>query len=528
MNPFSIPALIAAVLLFTLELVGWLFRTKERVNVAFAMFTGLFGFDAIVNFYFLNFYDHPLAPNFIPLMIVSAVGAIAGTINFIVVLTGFDKRLRERFYGIPLIYLLGYIAFMLVGLTVFGSTSEAMISNIELTRTGVRIAYGPFGWVFAIAMMPLPFISGGMLYRALREAKGSVEKHFLVLNTIGLAILILAQPLFEAILVHFDFTGQFLSFVGAAIGSVFFLVAIVHHQFDHIEALNLNLEQKVADRTRHLRDAQARLVQSEKIASLAHLVAGVAHEFNTPLGAVKSSARTVKDGSDQLDSLLDKPDDENNQKRARRTIKSIQSAVRVVETGADRISTMVKRLKSFARLDEPDIQTFDLNKGIEDSIAMLVRGWENRITIQNNFGELPLIVGYPVAVNQVFFNTLTNAVESISDEGIIRIETSVVNEHAVITFTDNGSGIAEEHLERIYDPGFTTKGPGVGMGLGLAIAHNVMEQHKGEIEVQSERDKGTTIILRFPLNLTPDQLNSGPYSAEIQLPHRDNTRNVQE
>ncbi|MCB2211433.1 HAMP domain-containing histidine kinase [bacterium] len=528
MNPYAIPALIAAVLLYTLELVGWLFRTKERVNVAFALFAGAFGTDALVNFFVLNNWDHPDASQWIPVLIVTTVLALAGTIYFIMVLTGHDTRLNDRFLGIPLKYNLIYLGIAIPGIILYGTFSSNMFESISLTNTGLNVDYGPYGWLLAVVMIPLPLTVWPMLFRAIREADEEADRHFLTLNTIGLAVLILAQPVFELLMVHFSFTGQFLSYVGAAIGAIFFLIAIVHHQFDRIEALNLGLEQKVADRTRHLRDAQARLVQSEKIASLAHLVAGVAHEFNTPLGAVKSSTKTVQVASASLDTLLEQPDSEENRKKAARILKSIQSAVKVVQTGSNRIATMVNRLKSFAHLDEPEIQTFDLHQGLEDSITMLSRGWEDRITIEKQFGELPRILGFPVLVNQVFFNTLTNAIESIKGEGFIRIETGVEDGHAVVRFNDNGSGIAEEHLAHIYDPGFTTKGPGVGMGLGLAIAHNVMEQHQGEIEIHSTRGEGTTLILSFPLDLTPDRLNLGPYSATIQIPHDDNQRDVQE
>ncbi len=528
MNPYAIPALIAAVLLYTLELVGWLFRTKERVNVAFALFAGAFGTDALVNFFVLNNWDHPDASKWIPVLILTSLLALAGTIYFIIVLTGHDKRLREKFLGIPIKYNLIYLGIAIPAMIIYGSLTDQMFENVTVTSTGLNISYGPLGWLLMVAMLPLPFTVWPMLFRAIREADEEADRHFLTLNTIGLAVLILAQPIFELLMVHFNFTGQFLSFVGAAIGAIFFLIAIVHHQFDRIEALNLGLEQKVADRTRHLRDAQARLVQSEKIASLAHLVAGVAHEFNTPLGAVKSSTKTVQVASASLDTLLEQPDSEANRKKAARILKSIQSAIKVVQTGSDRIATMVNRLKSFARLDEPEIQTFDLHQGLEDSIAMLSPGWEDRITIEKQFGDLPPVLGFPVLVNQVFFNTLTNAIESIKGDGFIRIETSTVDSHAVIRFSDNGSGIAEEHLALIYDPGFTTKGPGVGMGLGLAIAHNVMEQHQGEIEIHSQRGEGTTLILRFPLDLTPDQLNPGPYSATVQIPHDDNQRDAQE
>ncbi len=525
MNPYAIPAFVATILLYTLELVGWLFRTRERVNVAFALFTGAFGTDALINFLFLQFYDHPNADNWVGLAVFSGTAAIAGTIYFILVLTGYDKRMDARFYGLKLRYLLAVICTGISLIVIFSLSTDWIVTGIRLERTGLHVTYGEYSWLFSVLLAPLPLTVIALLSKAIRDAEDNVNKRFLHLNAIGLAVLIIAQPLFEVLLVHFDYTGQFLSYVGAAIGAIFFLIAIVRHQFDRIEELNLGLEQKVADRTRHLRDAQARLVQSEKTASLAHLVAGVAHEFNTPLGAVMSSVQTAKDGITRLDELIDDPDSESNRDRARKTIKSIQTAGNVVETGADRISTMVNRLKSFAHLDEPELQTFDVHRGIDDSIEMLPRGWELRVTIERQYGDLPLIIGYPVLVNQVIFNSLTNAIESINDEGFIRLETKVENDHAVITIADNGSGIAEEHLERVYDPGFTTKGPGVGMGLGLAIAHNVMEQHQGEIEVHSLRGEGTTLVLRFPLNLTPEQLNRKPFSAEQ---HEATNRDLQE
>ncbi len=241
---------------------------------------------------------------------------------------------------------------------------------------------------------------------------------------------------------------------------------------------------------RELRETQAQLVQSAKMAAMGELVAGVAHEINTPLGAIKSA-------SDVVDRLLARmpANEDGNQgvAQARELLSMSQSAV-------TRIVDIVRDLRTFARLDEADLQDADLEAGIESTLNLMRHETGDRIEIVRRYGELPLVRCYPNRMNQVFMNLLKNAVEAIEGRGTITIFTWTDADWAHLTFADNGQGIPAEHLGRIFDPGFTTKGVGVGTGLGLSICARIMEAHRGRISVASTVGEGTTFHLELPLH----------------------------
>jgi PAS domain S-box-containing protein len=251
-----------------------------------------------------------------------------------------------------------------------------------------------------------------------------------------------------------------------------------------------------------LKNAQTQLVQSEKMASLGLLVAGIAHEINTPVGAINSMHDTLVRAVQKLKGMLSScalaaADVE----RIQPTLKAIDEANRVIDSGTERVTTIVRRLRSFARLDEAELKAVDLHEGIEDTLTLIHHEIKNRIRVVRNFGDIPPVTCYPGRLNQVFLNLLNNARQAIDGEGVITIETSGSESHVSIRFTDTGGGIAKADLERIFDPGFTTKGVRVGTGLGLSICYQIVEDHRGRIEVESELGKGTTFTVVLPLDL---------------------------
>jgi len=253
----------------------------------------------------------------------------------------------------------------------------------------------------------------------------------------------------------------------------------------------------------NLRDTQAKLVQSEKMASLGRLVAGVAHEFNNPISAVQSSNKTLGLGVRKLEAICSKAQDspcralpEFNQ-----LLTAIKRCQQVVEEGTERVATIVQRMKAFARLDEAELQLADIHRCIEDTLRILPRGWEEHINLVRSYGQLTDIFCYPAGVNQVLYNVLVNAVESIEGEGEIRIQTRMEEDFAVIEIHDTGVGIPADVKEHMFDPGFTTKSRGVGTGLGLAICYQIMQEHNGRIKVESEVGKGSMFTIILPLDL---------------------------
>ncbi len=263
---------------------------------------------------------------------------------------------------------------------------------------------------------------------------------------------------------------------------------------------------------RHLRETQAQLVQSEKMASLGALVAGIAHEINTPVGAISSMHDTLMRAVEKLKSILetDFRDAVQHNQRLNNTLNVIEDANKVIDSGTDRVTNIVRRLRSFARLDEAEIKTVDVHEGLEDTLTLIHHEIKRNIKVIRNFGEIPPIACFPGQLNQVFLNILMNAKQAIQDTGEITITTYHKDNRVHITIKDNGIGIPEENLKNIFDPGFTTKGVGVGTGLGLSICYKIIQAHHGEIHVESEVGKGTMFTIIIPNNL--DKILERDYS----------------
>jgi two-component system NtrC family sensor kinase len=276
------------------------------------------------------------------------------------------------------------------------------------------------------------------------------------------------------------------------------------------------LEDKVRERTaaltrtlEELRDTQAQLVQSEKMAALGDLVAGVAHEINTPLGAIASNTDLVARSLAKIKEALADPTQPD---RARGYVEKATGMAEVSRTACRRIDEIVRSLRNFARLDEAERKPADLHEGLDSTLTLLTHLTKNRITVHREYGALPQVLCYPNQLNQVFLNVLVNAAQAIEGPGEITIRTRFVpaadatgpaargsKGSAVVEISDTGCGIPPGNLKRIFDPGFTTKGVGVGTGLGLAISYRIIANHQGRIEVESEVGKGTTFRIILPV-----------------------------
>jgi signal transduction histidine kinase len=252
-----------------------------------------------------------------------------------------------------------------------------------------------------------------------------------------------------------------------------------------------------------LKNTQTQLVQSEKMASLGMLVAGIAHEINTPIGAVNSMHDTLLRSIRKLKEILKiKPGDKVEESaQLSGILRTVDEANKVIESGTERVTTIVKRLRSFARLDEAELKSIDIHEGIEDTLTIIHHEIKHNVKITRKFGSIPQISCYPGQLNQVFLNLLINASQAIKDKGEIIISTSFDNSKIHIEISDDGAGIPPEKISRIFDPGFTTKGVGVGTGLGLSICYQIIENHHGQIGVESEVGKGSKFTVTLPTNL---------------------------
>jgi len=275
--------------------------------------------------------------------------------------------------------------------------------------------------------------------------------------------------------------------------------------------------EELETKNRELKEAQSQLVQSAKQAAMGQLVAGVAHEINTPLGTINSNfdvtARALKlireEFVRQPGGISEKP---------QQLFATIDSLMEVSRLACSRIIRIVRDLRNFARLDEADFKEVNLNEGIESTLSLLEHETRGRVEVIRDLAELPPVPCYPNRLNQVFMNLLVNAIQSMTGKGQIRVQTRLENQQVRISISDNGSGIKPENLEKIFDPGFTTKGVGVGTGLGLSISARIIQDHRGSISVQSEIGKGTTFVISLPVERAVDPLDA--HSAAVEKPIR--------
>lgn len=293
------------------------------------------------------------------------------------------------------------------------------------------------------------------------------------------------------------------------VGSIIMIDDITEHRrlTDSLERSNQELianREALITQYNQLQEAQTQLIQSEKMASLGMLVAGVAHEINTPLGTISSNVDTreliLKMIRQKVMSIYGSVDPSID-----RILKSADDVTRVDRLATRRILEIVRSLRNFSRLDEADFQRADLHEGIESTLILIHNMLKTRITVVKEYGDLPPIRCYPNQLNQVFMNILVNAAQAIDGEGTITIKTGLGENGSVwVKIRDTGKGIKKGDIDKIFNPGFTTKGVGVGTGLGLSICYKIIERHGGRIDVYSEPGAGTEFTIEIP-----QDLNSG-------------------
>jgi len=299
-----------------------------------------------------------------------------------------------------------------------------------------------------------------------------------------------------------------------------------------VRAANLRLEHRVRDRTRelsealdHLKESESQLIQSEKMSSLGQMVAGVAHEINTPLAYVKNSIGTVSerlpdlfgavDHCEKLLALLQAGPNADRHElsqhfarassaiallRDRCTKEELASLVRDGLYGTGQMAEIVGNLKDFSRLDRSKVTSFNLNEGL-NSTLMLAKHMLKSVKVDKHFGVIPPIVCSPSQVNQVFLNLVTNAVQAMEDgKGTITLTTRSEDGGVAVEVADTGKGITEEVLPKIFDPFFSTKEVGKGTGLGLSVSYKIVQQHGGRIDVESTPGAGTRFTVWLPSN----------------------------
>ena len=280
---------------------------------------------------------------------------------------------------------------------------------------------------------------------------------------------------------------------------------------------------------KQVRDSQSQLVQSEKMASLGQMVAGIAHEVNTPLGFVKSNVGIIHSLLPDINDLFAKykvtlehlMNPEAEEAEIAKELEELSQMAETFEqdgvleeaqellddadTGLTQISELVLSLKDFSRLDSAQSDMYSVHKGLDSALLLAKNILKGKVDVVKDYGEIPEINCVPSQINQIFLNLISNAAQAMDERGEIRLSTRVDDEFVEIKVSDNGQGIPQEILSKIFDPFFTTKKVGEGTGLGLSIVYRIVEDHKGHIDVQSELGVGTTFTIRLPMAWAEEQ-----------------------
>ncbi|MEG3843755.1 ATP-binding protein [Microcoleus sp. herbarium14] len=317
---------------------------------------------------------------------------------------------------------------------------------------------------------------------------------------------------------------------------------------EHIEALEIskqNLEKRVAERTeeisqknyklqsaynqladalQNLQQTQAQLIQAEKMSSLGQMVAGIAHEINNPVSFIYSNLEHASNYAQDLLRLV-----ELYQKQYPNPSGAIQAETEAIDldfmaedfsklihsmkNGADRIRQIVLSLRNFSRLDESQLKLANIHEGIDSTLLIVNQRLESKIAVIKDYGDLPRVKCYAALLNQVFMNIIDNAIWALeerkvnskdssdaTEQSTIWIHTKIIDSELVrIGIRDNGTGIPPELKDKVFDPFFTTKDVGKGTGLGLTVCYQLIEKHKGNLEVFSELGEGTEFCITLPI-----------------------------
>jgi len=250
-----------------------------------------------------------------------------------------------------------------------------------------------------------------------------------------------------------------------------------------------------------LAEMQASLIQSEKLALLGNLVAGIAHEVNNPIGVINSitdvSNRAIQKIHQEIEQFSSNEETPQTGK-LEKTISILKRNNEATLEAGNRIVDLVGRLKNFVRLDEADLQLIDIHTCLDDTLALLCTQKPDRIQVKTQYTDIPKVRCYPSQLNQVFMTLLTNAMDAIEEDGKITVSTNVEDGNCLVRIEDTGKGIPEDKLNSLFEIGFGNKDQAVRMSVGLANVQNVVQKHDGKISVESTIGVGTTFYIKLP------------------------------
>ena len=271
-------------------------------------------------------------------------------------------------------------------------------------------------------------------------------------------------------------------------------------QKKELEAQNTELEAQnmtLSESRDTIQSQQDQLVRSEKMATLGQISAAIAHEINTPLGAIKSNVQMMQMVLETTDFSSCPPDIEKR-------LNKLRDMNAISNDASNRVTDIIKSLKNFSRVDQADFQDYNPVEGIESVLVLTSNLWKNHVEISKDYQSTRQVLGYAGMLNQVLMNIVVNAIHAMPEGGRLNISTASDDTFYTMTFKDSGTGIALEFLEKVFESGFTTKDASMGTGLGLAISKGIIDKHKGIIyAVNNEGEPGASFVVKLPL--TPPQ-----------------------
>ena len=312
--------------------------------------------------------------------------------------------------------------------------------------------------------------------------------------------------------------------------SASYAIARLQFSYKELNRVNIRLEERVLARTEQLSEAyddlkesQVQLIHAEKMSSLGEMVAGISHEINTPLWYLMNNSSVIQERLDVVSSLCTVSERMLAAVRSRQNVNEtvgrglvemqelmnngirddIDEAKNLIQDsidGLDDLTALAQGLKDFSRLDRAHNGEFNVNEGLERTLLIANNKLKNKATVHKHFGDVPAIYCSPSQINQVFLNLLTNAADAIEEQGEIVIHTVEQNGNVEISISDTGCGIPAGVLQKIRNPFFTTKEVGKGTGLGLSIVDRIVTEHNGDLRIDSEYGKGTTVTVILPAN----------------------------
>ncbi|MEE8130960.1 MAG: ATP-binding protein [Vicinamibacterales bacterium] len=269
---------------------------------------------------------------------------------------------------------------------------------------------------------------------------------------------------------------------------------------EHARSESLVVE--LTDTLAELHATQAELVQAAKMASLGKLAAGIAHEINNPIGALKSTSDNTARCVDRIEDLLASAAEQDaavDSTELQRLVRFLGTNSQVLVSASDRVTQTVSSLVEFTRLDEAEFDRVDLHRGLDSTLALIRNEIRPDVRVVKEFGDLPDVECHPAQLNQVFMCLLTNAAQATDSGGTITVRTGTEGNEVRIEITDTGPGIPADQLDGLFDPGFTSDGERVSAGMSLFASAHIVRQHGGRIDVASAPGEGSTFTVILPV-----------------------------